>query len=250
MLILLPVVPLSLTLRSAASPRLWPPTAARWETSSPSASTPSTPSWTLGSSSSSARLSSSASGSGCATCGPGLPRMPLGYPCPHRHRCRPWPRGGGFPQLPRERRGTGCPCPPGVRGGQQQCPRRVAAPWEHRLRLQRPLPLPPAPCADSSAGLGSLATLLPSGQGSGGHSCWVQMSDLSPPFLAGHSAAISARVGRHSLQALGVGEGRAKGSEGSRRRFTLEHKLALSKYPAPGRPAQALGPLPFHCLNI
>lgn len=116
-------------LRSAASPRPSPRTAVRWGTCSPSASTPSTPSWTPGSSSSSARPSSSASSSGSAASAPGLPTATRRHPSPSL------PQGGrtqGPLPLSGERRGAGCLCQPGARGKGHACLQHSLpeAPWE------------------------------------------------------------------------------------------------------------------------
>lgn len=101
-----------LPLRSEASLRPSPRTAERWGISSPSASMPSTPSWTPGSSSFSERPSSSASSSGCVACvlvlSTGICRRP--FPSPH------W--GEETHQLlllSRLRKGAGWPCRPGAR---------------------------------------------------------------------------------------------------------------------------------------
>lgn len=96
----------ALPLRSEASPRPLPRTAVRWGTSSPSASMPSTPSWTPGSSSFSERLSSNASSSGSVVyvlvLSVGTYRQP--FPGPHRGEETHW-----LPLLSRLRKGTGCP---------------------------------------------------------------------------------------------------------------------------------------------
>lgn len=107
MIHLSPVLPL----RSEASLRPSPQTAERWGISSPSASTPSTPSWTPGSLSFSERPSSNASSSGCVACVPllsmGICRRP--FPSLRRGEETHW-----LLLLSRLRKGAGCPCRPGA----------------------------------------------------------------------------------------------------------------------------------------
>ncbi|XP_041602659.1 prostacyclin receptor isoform X1 [Vulpes lagopus] len=126
---------------SEASRRPSPRTAVRWGTSLPSDSTPSTPSWTPGSSSSSARLSSRSSGSGSAARAPGLPSVTRRQPSPGLPLAG---RTQGLPLLSGGRRGAGYLCQSGARGRGHRCPRHSdrSALWEHHPRwgLQQPAP--------------------------------------------------------------------------------------------------------------
>lgn len=134
----------ALPLRSEASPRPSPQTAARWGTSSPSASMPSTPFWTPGSSSSSVRLSSSVSSSGYVARVLVLPTGTCRRPFLSPHQGE---ETHGLPLPSRLRMGTGYPCQPGVPGRWHHwllclCLVATAVLWECHSKQKPWLPVP------------------------------------------------------------------------------------------------------------